>query len=316
MTFKVLGGWIVFLATCATAFADDAPVSQVSPATGVKRALVLCGHPGDEEHRTLYAESLVKLHRGLTEQLGFRSEDVVAFFGVDAEKEAAQPLSVPVRGPGTREALTAAVQSLREQTQPDDALWVIVLGHAHFDGRNSWLNLPGPDLHQDDFGKLFRDLACREQLFWITTPASGYYLKPLAAKGRVVISATEADLEVNETLFPHHLADALNPPADKAFEDVDRDGKLTAFDLHIAVVKSLAQRYLADMLIATEHALLDDNGDGRGTELQLDYLTEEEGGRPRRDFQPTHRPGTDGAAAATVLWPRPNPQPAPTTPQP
>jgi hypothetical protein len=273
-------------------------------ATGVKRALLLCGHPGDDDHRTLFGDSLVKIHNGLTGQLGFRAENIVTFFGVDAEKDDPATIGIPVRGPGTREELIAAVQTLREQLAPDDTLWVIVMGHAYFDGRNSWLNVSGSDLHQDDFGRLFRDLTCREQMFFITTPASGYYIKPLSAKGRIVITATEADLEVNETLFPHALADELNPPADKALEDADRDGRLSAFDLYIALSRNIAQRYVTNQLLSTEHALLDDNGDGRGTELQLDYLSEEEGGRKRRDFTPSRKPGADGAAAAEVVWPR------------
>ena len=285
----------------ATALAQE-PATR--PAAGVKRALILCGHPGDDDHRKQFGESLVKIHRGLTEQLGFSAENVVAFFGVNADKDEPDELGIVVRGPGTRDDLTAAVETLREQLRPDDALWVIVMGHSHFDGRNSWLNLPGADLNQEDFGKLFRDLACREQLFFIGTPASGYYVKPLSAKGRIVITATEADLEVNETLFPHALAEELDPPADKTLEDVDRDGRLSVFDLYIALTKNIAQRYVTNMLLSTEHALLDDNGDGRGTELQLDYLSEEEGGRKRRDFQPTHKPGADGTAAAEVVWPR------------
>jgi hypothetical protein len=295
-----------FVAASAAA-QDSAGPAPSSTAAGVKRALIVCGHPGDDEHRELLGESLAKIHRGLTGQLGFSAEHVAAYFGVDADKDDNSSLAIPVRGPATREALAEAVQSLREKLQPDDALWVIVMGHAHFDGRNSWLNLPGPDLHQDDFGRMFRDVVCREQVFFITTPASGYYIKPLSRPKRVVISATEADLEVNETLFPHALAEEFDPPADKTLEDVDRDGRLSLFDAYIALTKNIARRYMADELLSTEHALLDDNGDGRGTELQLDYLTEEEGGRRRRDFQPSHKLGADGTAAAELAWPRQTP---------
>jgi hypothetical protein len=294
------------LLSCPLLFGQVATAAEATPsdAPGVKRALIVCGHPGDAPHQALFAASLKKSYQGLTERLGFSAEHVAVYFGIDPEETDEAALGFPLRGAGTRDELTAAVQALREQLQPSDTLWVIVMGHAHFDGRNSWLNLRGPDLHQDDFGRLFRDLNGREQLFVITTPASGYYIKPLSAKGRMIISATEADREVNETLLPHVLADALNPPAEKTLEDADRDGRLTVFDVFIDLTRTVAARYVTDMLICTEHALLDDNGDGRGSELQLDYLTEEEGGRKRRDFQPTHKPGTDGAAAAEVLWPK------------
>ena len=56
--------------------------------------------------------------------------------------------------------------------------------------------------------------------------------------------------------------------------------------------------------MSTEHALLDDNGDGRGTELQLDFLTEEEGGRATEDSGvPNIRPNSDGYLAQRLLLP-------------
>jgi len=65
--------------------------------------------------------------------------------------------------------------------------------------------------------------------------------------------------------------------------------------------RDVAQRYLDDMLISTEHALLDDNGDGRGTELHIDYLTPEQGGRAERDKRrPKVRPNRDGRVSANL----------------
>ncbi len=269
--------------------------------SGTRHALVICGHPGDAEHQTLFAEAVTKVRQGLTENFEFAEEHVAVMFGVDPAEPAT--LEFTTAGPATSEAVAAVVADLREKLQPEDALWVIVVGHSHFDGRMVWINLPGPDVHQEDFGRLFRDLPCREQVFWLSTPASGYCLKPLAASGRVVVSATEADLEVNATLLAFALAEELLPTADRPLADGDNDGLLTVLDLYLAVARNTVQRYLVDMLIVTEHALMDDNGDGRGTELQRDYLTEEEGGRKRPGFKPTCKPGQDGTLAATIQLP-------------
>src|SRR5581483_10981662 len=178
---------LIVMASAWPVWADDS-----SP--GVKRALLVCGHPGDDDHAKLFGETFAKIHHGLTETLGFPEEYISAFFGVKPG-DAALP-GVAVQSPGSREAIAKAIAQLRNELRPQDTLWVIVMGHAHFDGRHAFLNLPGPDMHQDDFGGLFRDLACREQVFLITTPASGYFIKPLSAPGRIVITATEADLEV------------------------------------------------------------------------------------------------------------------------
>jgi hypothetical protein len=53
--------------------------------------------------------------------------------------------------------------------------------------------------------------------------------------------------------------------------------------------------------IPTEHAQLDDNGDGRGSEVQLDYLEEELGGRRKGGAPPQVKPGQDGALAAGIV---------------
>ena len=166
---------------------------------------------------------------------------------------------------------------MRKRLRPDDTLWVIVLGHGHYDGRHSHLNIPGPDPDEREFARLFEGLKAREQVYWITTSASGFFLKPLAAGGRIVITATEPDQEVNETLFPLSLADVLAAPPDGI--DRDKDGQISVFELYLAVVADVMKRYVDAEDLPTEHARLDDDGDGRGREIQEDYLPPELGGR-------------------------------------
>lgn len=285
--------------------ADDDPFAE-DPAQVYREsgwALVVCGLPGDAEHRKLFAETVEKLFAGLTTRLGFSPERVAVMFS-DETSEKDGPALQANRGPATREKLAEVVADLRQSLKANDALWVFVVGHAHFDGRFSWLNLPGPDVNQVEFSKLFEGMACREQVFFITTPVSGYFVKPLSAAGRIVISATEADAEVNETMFPLKLAVALAEPPPMTEYDVDGDGRATLLDAYLWSAKATAQEYLSGELLATEHSLLDDDGDGRGTEVQIDYLSEDLGGRLRAGRQPTPRAG-DGARAKAIRLPTP-----------
>ncbi len=280
--------------------AVDQPGANVPTSSGTRHAMVICGHPGDEPHRAMFAQSVQKLHDGLTSRCGFPAEHVWVRFG-SKPSQSDHPAISHSRGLSTREAIEADVAQLKEQVQPEDALWVIVLGHAHFDGRHSFLNLPGPDIRADEFGKLFRGIQCREQVFLITTPASGFFIKPLSAQGRIVISATEADQEVNETLFHLPLADVLSDPPNDEEYDQDQDGKLTVLDLYLTVVRRVMQRYAANKSIPTEHAQLDDNGDGWETELQRNYLEEELGGHAKKGVIPQIKPQADGALAAQTV---------------
>jgi hypothetical protein len=241
----------------------------------VRHALILCGHPGDAEHVKSFTETVRKLGDGLTRTIGIPPERQHILFGAERPKDLPR-----ATGPATREAVAAKVAEVRKNLHPEDGLWVICLGHGHHDGRQAWWNLPGPDISAAEFGKLFTDVVCREQVFLMTMSLSGYFMAPLSRHDRVVITATEADAETNETTFPAVFAQFLSGGLNLAEHDVDGDGKLSLFDLYVVVAKQIAQNYASDELLATEHQQLDD-GDGVAREPQNAYLPEEQGGMPR-----------------------------------
>lgn len=272
----------------------DPPNKEPAPPRQ-RHALILCGHPGDAEHVKSFTETVRKLGDGLTKTLGIPPERQHVLFGAD------RPKDLPgATGPATREAVIAKIAEVRKAVGPEDGLWVICLGHCHHDGRRAWWNLPGPDIDAKEFGKLFADLNCREQVFAMTTSLSGYFLTPLSRPGRVVITATEADAETNETTFPHVLAQFLADGLKLADHDVDKDSKLSLFDLYVAVAKEIAQNYASAEQLATEHQQLDDDGDGLGHEPQNAYLPEEQGGEPPGKKTKRPRP-RDGLFAVQIL---------------
>jgi len=297
MAALLLAGLAVCLADGFVASAVRAgwQAGAASATAGTRRALIICGLPGDDEHRKLFAETVEKLHQALTGRYGFPASEVLVRFGAPS-KPGDGPALAKARGLSNREGIAADVDELRKRLKPEDTLWVIVLGHGDFEGRHSHVNIPGPDLDERAFAKLFEGLKAREQVFFITTAASGFFLKPLAATGRIVITATEADQEVNETLFPLALADVLAAPPDGI--DRDKDGKISVFELYLAVVANVMQRYVDGENLPTEHAKLDDNGDGHGSELQESYLPPELGGTAGKGREPKIGPKDDGALAS------------------
>jgi hypothetical protein len=297
----------------APASVDGDPKTGPAAEKGTRRALIVCGLPGDDEHRTLYAGAVEKIAKALVDRSGFASTDVWVRFGVEPS-EGDGPAVKGSRGLSNIEGLTADAEALRQASTPDDAAWVIVLGHGHFDGRRSHFNMPGPDLSDQAFGRLFDGLKAKEQVFMITTSASGFFLRPLAKAGRIAISATEPDQEVNQTLFPLALADLLATPTPEA--DRDKDGTLSVFELYLAIVADVTRRYVEDELIPTEHSQLDDNSDGRGTEVQRTFLPPESGGeastesakakgKAKEKAEPKLGPKDDGFLASKVRVDRP-----------
>jgi hypothetical protein len=189
--------------------------------------------------------------------LRFPSDAVRILFGAAGDLELAQ-------GPATREAIAQEVARIRSELAPEGRLWVLFLGHANYREGHTYFHLPGPDLRDDDYRALFEGLRCREQVFWITTSASGPFLRALSAQGRIVITATQGEQEGNETEFPHALVEVSRmPPKDL---DRDGDGKVTVWELFLRTCEAVESRFEADHRAPTEHALLDDNGDGVGTE--------------------------------------------------
>ncbi len=270
-------------------------------APGTPRVLIICGLTGDADHHKLFSQTMNRLTAGLESRCGIGPESVVLLTGDEPAEDDASWIRESPRA--TREAITEAATKMKAELGEHDRLWVFVLGHTHFDGSVSWLNLPGPDLQQAEFAKLFEGVACREQVFVLTTSTSGFWIKPLSAKGRVILAATDAAGETNETEFPHELARVMaTTDLVTADLDADRDGQFSLFDLYMTTVKNLAQSYLEGELLATEHGLLDDDGDGRGTELQIDFLTVDLGGRlqPNRPFKPPMMTKGDGVLAKTI----------------
>jgi hypothetical protein len=252
------------------------------PAPGTSRALIVVGLPGDADYENLFAALAGQYRDWLTRTLDFEPAEVRVLFGKAGKPGLA-------RGPATRDALEREVGELKERLRPEDRLWVFFLGHANRDGDQAFLHLPGPDVTAARLGKLFGSLACREQVFWVTTSASGWFLRALSARGRVVITATAADDEYNETEFPEALAAVVRRP--RARLDTDRDGKVSLLELYRHAVAEVQARFDADKRVPTEHALLDDNGDGVGTEEPLT-------GEPK-----AARPGADGRRASRTFLP-------------
>lgn len=274
-----------------------------------RRALIICGLPGDEVYAEQFTQSVADIHRTLTQQFGFTERHVrIQFARADESDDVTAgnelPLAFPVDGMATREEIASKAKRLQESVQPHDMTWIFVIGQAYFDGKSVFLNLPKADINHKQFGKLFTMLQ-GQSTFFISSPASGFYIKPLAKKNRVIVTSAEADAETNGSVFHLALAKAMSEMTPEAESDIDGDGKSTVLDLYIKTVQNLTDLYYENdpPLIPTEHPLLDDNADGRGSELQIDYLTMAQGGRSDSKRKRRLREFKDGKLASSLILP-------------
>ncbi len=266
---------------------------------GTRRALIICGLSGNQEFREQFVESVSQIRAALTERFGFAEENVRIQFGRSDEEPELE--AFPSAGRATREEIAAEAKTLVTNTENADIAWIFVIGHSFFDNRTVFLNIPDADISHRQFSKLFEQLGGRS-VFFICTPVSGFYIKYLSKPNRIVMTSTEADVETNASIFHTALAKTLTEIEPESAFDQDRNGVVSLLDLYIKATQNLSDLYLDNdpPLIATEHPQLDDNGDGRGSELQVDYLTIEQGGRSDAKRKRNFRRFKDGQVAAKI----------------
>ena len=99
-----------------------------------------------------------------------------------------------------------------------------------------------------------------------STAASFPFLERLAGPQRIVITATESVAQRFDTVFPEYFIKALTDPA----ADLDKNGRVSIWEAFIAASGGVRRYYEQRGQLATERALLDDNGDGQGREAGAD----------------------------------------------
>lgn len=147
-----------------------------------------------------------------------------------------------------------------EPREGNGELWVILIGHGTFDGREAKFNLRGPDVSAGELTGWLNPIH-RPTIVIDTTSASAPFLNKLKAPNRVVITATRSGHEQNYSRFGSFLAEAIADPAG----DLDQDGQTSLLEAFLSASHRIGEFYQSAGRLATEHALLDDNGDGQGT---------------------------------------------------
>jgi hypothetical protein len=160
----------------------------------------------------------------------------------------------------TRQKVQQTLQEIAAEAKPTDAVALILIGHGTFDGSEYKLNLPGPDITGQELASLLNRIPARRQLVVNMTSCSGASLAPLARKERIVITATKSGTEKNATVFARYWIDAMKDPS----ADTDKNGSVSALEAFLYVQRKTAAYFEAEKLLATEHAMLSDNGNATG----------------------------------------------------
>lgn len=139
-------------------------------------------------------------------------------------------------------------------------VWLVLIGHGTFDGKRAKFNLRGKDLEATELAEWLAPLKQNVALINCSSSSSPF-INSISGKNRIVISSTRSGFEYNYSRFGRFMATAINDLAN----DLDKDGQTSVLEAFCSASQSVGAVYQQDGRLATEHALIDDNGDGRGT---------------------------------------------------
>jgi hypothetical protein len=246
------GGRTQTQSTAPQAAATVQSQTEKLPADINKYAIVISGVSGEELYAKRFTTWTAKLRSVLLDKLGFAEEQVFVLTEKPAEKEQT----------ANAETVRQIFVRLRNTLKPDNQLFVFFIGHGSYEPNSkiAKFNLVGPDLSVNDYAQLINALPTRNLVVINMSSASGEFVKPLAGNGRVIITATRSGMEQNAPRFAEPFIDALgNPEA-----DADKNGRVSALEAFEYANKLIAKQFEGKGTLLTEHALLEDNGDGTG----------------------------------------------------
>jgi hypothetical protein len=253
---------------CAEAQANQANASsERAPSDKNKFAIIAAGVGGEPIYSKTFAHQAARLYEALTSRLGFdQSQTFLLTEGGQGGPENGAPDTAPQARRATADEMRRAFGAIKAAAKPDSFVLIVLIGHGTFDNQQAKFNLVDRDLTVKDYAQLIASLPTSRVVFVNCSSASGEFVKPLSSDNRVIITATRSGNEQNATIFAEHFVTALTDPA----ADGDKNGRISVLEAFNYATKSVADWYKQKNQLASEHALLDDNGDGTGHEEAKD----------------------------------------------
>ncbi|MBM3334143.1 hypothetical protein FJY63_05730, partial [Candidatus Sumerlaeota bacterium] len=216
----------------------------------------ICGSGGDETYKARFVAWGQRLKDTLAKQLGRPAQHVVLLMeSADGATSTARICNL--------ETIRSVLKETATATGQDDDLFIYLIGHgSHWQGVSRF-HIPGPDLTADELAKLLEPMRVRRLVVVNAASCSAGFINALAKAGRVICTATKSVDERNATEFIEYFIQALEDGS----ADQNRDERISVLEACRQAAALTEAGYVGQGLIATEHALIDDNGDALGTRL-------------------------------------------------
>jgi hypothetical protein len=225
------------------------PVTGLDPALLETKVCVVTGAPGEQEYDKLFGQ--------------WREEWAKSLAGVDVEWIGQSEAANPDAPYNDRDRLKQWIDSVETKEMPG-TYWLILMGHGTHDSKSTKFNLRGADVSAAELSQWISN----SKHLWviaICASSSGPFVPALSGPGRTIITATKSGLESNFSRFGGYLAKC----AGDLNSDLDHDHSISVLEAFVAASRQTERYYQENKWLATEHALIDDNGDGKGTSVDF-----------------------------------------------
>ncbi|MDJ0841648.1 MAG: hypothetical protein QNK37_34390 [Acidobacteriota bacterium] len=231
--------------------------------------IIICGTGGEPEFDERFQSWGNRLKTVLVDKLG-REEDQVQ-------------LLMPGKG-GTLKNIRKVMDKLAGSHDKDQDLFIYLIGHGSYLREEAKLQIEGPDLSAEQLAAMLAPIPARRVVVINGASTSAAFINVLSAKDRIICTATKSVYEQNATEFMAFFIQGL----EEGLADTNRDQRISVWEAAEQAAALTESFYAGEGLIATEHAILDDNGDALGTRLHLD---------PTRETEVRENPQADGDMA-------------------
>lgn len=214
---------------------DSEPISR-------QQILVVVGAPGSPEYGEQFSswadrwKSVAKNSDASYLELGRQDANGTS------DKDSLQKTLVELKGSDERET------------------WIVLIGHGTFQRDVAKFNLRGPDISAKEFAEWLKPFG-KPLIVINCASSSSPFINRLSGKNRTIVAATKSGNESNFARFGDYLSAAVGDIA----ADLDHDDEVSLLEAFLSASGQVEQFYESDNRLATEHALIDDNGDALGT---------------------------------------------------
>jgi len=228
--------------------------SQETPHPPQRWAILMAGISGAPDLQQEYLQILEELNSLLLNSFGYSQENVFVLFDDPALDDSL------VRYQSTRENFAQVCKEIDSRAGSEDVVFTFIAGHGNLARDDYKLNLVGPDPTAEDLAAMLYSIPVRLFIVINTTNCSGGSVEAMTHERAIVVTATKSGREKNKTHMARFFIEALKDNT----ADRDKDGHISVLEAFQYATARVEEYYSREGHLQTEHAILDDNGDGMG----------------------------------------------------